>query len=207
MSGGLFGLLDDVAAIARLAAASVDDVGAASAKASAKAAGVVVDDTAVTPQYVAGVDPQRELPIIKKIAIGSLRNKLLFILPAALLLSEFAPDWVLPVILICGGTFLAYEGAEKIWERVSGHGAAAEDVPAAEIGPEQEKTMIAGAVRTDFILSAEIMVIALNEVADEPFFARAAILVVVAFAITALVYGVVALIVKMDDVGLNLAQR
>ncbi len=207
MSAGLFGLLDDIAVLAKLAAASVDDVGAAAARASAKAAGVVVDDTAVTPQYVQGVAAQRELPIIKKIAVGSLRNKLLFILPAALLLSQFAPDWVLPVILICGGTFLAYEGAEKIWERVSGHGEAAVDEPGAEISPEQEKTMIAGAVRTDFILSAEIMVIALNEVADEAFLARAVILAVVAVGITVLVYGVVALIVKMDDVGLSLAQR
>jgi predicted DNA repair protein MutK len=207
MSAGLFGLLDDIAVLAKLAAASVDDVGAAAARASAKAAGVVVDDTAVTPQYVQGVAAKRELPIIKKIAIGSLRNKLLFILPAALLLSEFAPDWVLPVILICGGTFLAYEGAEKIWERVSGHGAEADDAPAAEISPEQEKTMIAGAVRTDFILSAEIMVIALNEVAAEAFVARAVILAVVAVGITILVYGVVAAIVKMDDLGLSLAGR
>ncbi len=207
MSAGLFGLLDDIAAIARLAAASVDDVAAAAGRASAKAAGVVVDDTAVTPQYVQGVAAQRELPIIKKIAIGSLRNKLLFILPAALLLSQFAPDWVLPLILVCGGTFLAYEGAEKVWERISGHHATGEEGLSAEITPEQEKTMTAGAIRTDFILSAEIMVIALNEVIDEPFFSRAAILVVVALGITVLVYGVVGLIVKMDDVGLALAQR
>jgi predicted DNA repair protein MutK len=208
MSAGLFGLLDDIAVLAKLAAASVDDVGAAAGRASVKAAGVVVDDTAVTPQYVQGVAAQRELPIIRKIATGSLRNKMLFILPAALLLSEFAPDWVLPVILILGGTFLAFEGAHKIWERVSGHGA--HDEPqqlATEIGPEQEKTMIAGAVRTDFILSAEIMVIALDEVSAESFVSRAVILTVVAVGITALVYGVVALIVKMDDVGLSLAQR
>src|SRR6478672_10419820 len=127
MAGGLFALLDDVATLAKLAAASVDDVGAAAGRASAKAAGVVVDDTAVTPQYVQGVAAQRELPIIKQIAVGSLRNKLLFILPAALLLSQFAPDWVLPVILVCGGTFLAYEGAEKVWERISGHHPAADE--------------------------------------------------------------------------------
>jgi predicted DNA repair protein MutK len=120
MSGGLFALLDDVAALARLAAASVDDVGAAAGRASAKAAGVVVDDTAVTPQYVAGVAAKRELPIIKKIAIGSLRNKILFILPAALVLSEFLP-WLLTPLLMLGGTYLCYEGAEKVWERVSGH--------------------------------------------------------------------------------------
>ncbi len=208
MSAGLFGLLDDIAVLARLAAASVDDVGAAAGRASAKAAGVVVDDTAVTPQYVHGVAANRELPIIKRIATGSLRNKLLFILPAALLLSQFA-DWLLPPILILGGSFLAYEGAEKIWERVSGHDAHAGELelPAAEIGPDQEKVMISGAIRTDFILSAEIMIIALKEVADESFLPRAVILAVVAVFITIAVYGVVALIVKMDDVGLMLTLR
>ncbi|MEO9325960.1 DUF808 domain-containing protein [Nocardioides sp. C4-1] len=206
MSAGLFGLLDDIAAIARIAAASIDDVGAAAGRAGVKAAGVVVDDTAVTPQYVQGVAAQRELPIIKQIAIGSLRNKLVFILPAALLLSQFAPDWVLPLILVFGGGFLAYEGAHKVWEKVSGHHPPAEKT-AGEISPEQEKTMIAGAVRTDFILSAEIMVISLNEVKEEAFLVRAATLGVVAVAITALVYGVVALIVRMDDAGLALAQK
>ncbi|MBU1801345.1 DUF808 domain-containing protein [Nocardioides sp.] len=209
MSAGLFGLLDDIAVLARLAAASIDDVGAAAGRASLKAAGVVVDDTAVTPQYVQGVAAQRELPIIKQIAIGSVRNKLLFILPAALLLSQFAPEWVLPLILVGGGTFLAYEGAHKVWEKISHHEAPqqAEGKVAAEIGPEQEKEMVGGAIRTDFILSAEIMVISLNEVLEEPFFSRAVVLVVVAIAITAVVYGVVAAIVKMDDVGLALAQR
>lgn len=209
MSAGLFGLLDDIAALARLAAASLDDVSAAAGRASIKAAGVVVDDTAVTPQYVQGVAAQRELPIIKKIALGSLRNKLLFILPAALLLSQFA-DFLLTPILMIGGTYLCYEGAEKIWERISGHHQSlAADVEHFEgtDAAEAERTTVAGAVRTDFILSAEIMVISLNEVADEPFFARAAILIVVAFGITALVYGVVALIVKMDDVGLHLAGK
>src|SRR5690349_15714928 len=116
MSAGLFGLLDDVAALARLAAASIDDVGAAAAKATAKATGVVVDDTAVTPQYVHGIAAERELPIIKKIARGSLRNKLLFILPAAMVLSQFLPAG-LPVLLILGGTYLAFEGTEKLYER------------------------------------------------------------------------------------------
>ena len=125
MAGGLFALLDDVAALARLAAASVDDIGAAAGRASAKAAGVVVDDTAVTPQYLQGSAAERELPIIKKIAVGSLRNKLLFILPAALLLSQFLPE-ALPVLLIVGGTYLAYEGAQKVWEKVTGHGSEAE---------------------------------------------------------------------------------
>lgn len=202
MSAGIFALLDDVAALARVAAASIDDVGAAAGRASAKAAGVVVDDTAVTPQYVAGVAAKRELPIIRKIAIGSVRNKLLIILPLALLLSQFLP-WLLTPILMCGGAFLCYEGAEKVWERFRGHQVEAEDAGPG-LGPEEERTMVSGAIRTDLILSAEIMVIALNEVADQPLLARAAILVVVALAITVLVYGVVALIVKMDDVGLRM---
>jgi predicted DNA repair protein MutK len=209
MSGGLFALLDDVAALAKLAAASVDDVGAAAGRASAKAAGVVVDDTAVTPQYVAGVAAKRELPIIKKIAVGSLRNKILFILPAALLFSEFLP-WLLTPLLMCGGLYLCYEGAEKVWERLGGGhhaGSTGPETPAQQFGPEHEGPMVAGAIRTDFILSAEIMVIALNEVADEPFLSRAIILLVVAVAITILVYGVVAGIVKMDDVGLHLIGR
>ncbi|KRA31479.1 MULTISPECIES: DUF808 domain-containing protein [unclassified Nocardioides] len=205
MSAGLFGLLDDVAAIAKLAAASVDDVGAAAGRATTKAAGVVIDDTAVTPQYVRGLAAERELPIVKQIAIGSIRNKLLIILPAALLLSEFLPD-LLPIILMAGGTFLAYEGAHKVWHMVSDHGE--HDTPVTEVSPEAEKAMISGAIRTDLILSAEIMVIALADIDDDAsFWARLAILVVVAIVITIAVYGVVALIVKMDDVGLNLAQR
>ena len=127
MSAGLFGLLDDVAALARLAAASVDDIGAAAGRATAKAAGVVIDDTAVTPQYVHGIAAERELPIIKRIAIGSLRNKLLFILPAALLLSQFVP-WLLTPILMLGATYLCYEGAEKVWGRIRGHDAHAAPV-------------------------------------------------------------------------------
>src|SRR6201991_222191 len=153
MSAGLFGFLDDVAALARLAAASVDDIGAATGRARPKAAGVVIDDTAVTPQYVHGIAAERELPIIKRIAIGSLRNKILFILPAALLLSQFVP-WLLAPILMLGGTYLCYEGAEKVWERLSGHD---EHELAAEEGPEAEDGMVASAIRTDFILSAEIM--------------------------------------------------
>ncbi len=208
MSAGLFGLLDDIAAIAKLAAASVDDVGAAAGRATTKAAGVVVDDTAVTPQYVHGLAADRELPLVKKIAFGSIRNKLLIILPLALLLSQFLPD-ALPIILMIGGTYLAFEGAEKVWERISHHDDHVGDLPtpSVEIGPEAEKRMVAGAVRTDLILSAEIMVIALDEIADEGFWARLAILVVVAFVITIAVYGVVALIVKMDDAGLLLTQR
>lgn len=206
MAGGLAALLDDIAALAKLAAASVDDVGAAAGRASAKAAGVVIDDTAVTPRYVHGFSPDRELPIVRRIAVGSLRNKLLFILPAALLLSQFLP-WLLTPILMVGGTYLAYEGAEKIWELVSGHATEHTTTPVAVQGEATEKSMVSGAIRTDFILSAEIMVIALNEVADEPLLSRAIILAIVALAITALVYGVVGLIVKMDDIGLHLAGR
>ncbi len=206
MSVGLVALLDDIAALAKLAAASLDDIGAAASRASAKAAGVVIDDTAVTPRYTQGFSPQRELPIIKRIAIGSLRNKLLFILPAAMLLSQFLP-MVLTPLLMLGGTYLCFEGAEKIIATVLGHGGHDEAAGAAAGTPEHEEKMVAGAIRTDFILSAEIMVISLNEVANEPFVSRAIILVVVAIGITALVYGVVALIVKMDDIGLNLAER
>ncbi len=204
MSAGLFGLLDDIAALARMAAASVDDIGAAAGKATAKAAGVVIDDTAVTPQYVHGIAAERELPIIKKIAIGSLRNKILFILPAALLLSQFVP-WLLTPILMLGATYLCFEGAEKVWGWIRPH--ETHGAPAAATGGDAEKYMVTGAIRTDFILSAEIMVIALNEVTDQPFLPRLIILVVVALVITAAVYGVVAAIVKMDDIGLNLAQR
>src|SRR3954453_14612749 len=163
MSAGLAALLDDVAAIARVAAASVDDLAAGAGRASVKAAGVIVDDTAVTPRYVQGFAPERELPMIRRIATGSLRNKLLFILPAALLLSELLP-WLLNPILMIGGVYLCFEGAEKLWELVSPH-AHAVQAPAATEGPEHEDALVAGAVRTDFILSAEIMVISLNEVA------------------------------------------
>ncbi|HRW36739.1 MAG TPA: DUF808 domain-containing protein, partial [Aquihabitans sp.] len=205
MAGGLVGLFDDVAAIAKLAAASIDDVGAAAGKASVKAAGVVVDDTAVTPAYVRGLAADRELPIIQRIALGSLRNKLLLILPVALLLSAVAPT-VVEVILMFGGCFLAYEGAHKVVHALR-HDDHDHDEPVVEQGPEAEATTIAGAIRTDFILSAEIMVISLKEVIDEPLVSRGIILAIVGVLITVVVYGVVALIVKMDDVGLKLAQR
>jgi hypothetical protein len=204
MSAGLAALLDDVAVLVKAGAASLDDVAAGTTRASVKAAGVIVDDAAVTPRYVQGFTPDRELPVIKRIAIGSLRNKLLFILPAALLLSELLP-WLLTPILMIGGTYLCFEGAEKLWEMVHPHAHGAEETATVQ-GPEQEKALVGGAIRTDFILSAEIMVISLNEVADEPLLSRAAILVAVALAITAGVYGAVALIVKMDDAGLRLAK-
>jgi len=203
MASGLAALLDDVAAIARLAAASLDDVSAAAGKASMKAAGVVVDDTAVTPTYVTGFSPQRELPMIGRIALGSLRNKLLILLPVALLLSAFLPAAITPLLMI-GGTFLCFEGAEKILEWL--HGGHGEEGAAEEGDPAQlEQAKVSGAIRTDLILSAEIMAIALSDVASHPVMTQAAALVIVSLLVTAGVYGVVALIVKLDDIGLHFA--
>jgi predicted DNA repair protein MutK len=205
MAGGLVALLDDVAAIAKLAAASLDDVAGASARAGAKAAGVVIDDTAVTPRYVVGLAPQRELPIIGKIALGSLRNKLIFLLPAALLLSAFAP-WAITPILMAGGAFLCFEAAEKILETLIG-GHETEQAAAVLDARQLEDRQVSGAIRTDLILSAEIMAIALSELPDLPIATQAIALALVGIAITLGVYGVVALIVKMDDIGLHLAKR
>ena len=188
MAGGLAALLDDVAMIAQLTSVT-----------STKAMAVVIDDAAVTPRYVTGLSPARELPIIWRIAKGSLRNKAI-ILVVALALSQFIP-WVLTPVLMIGGLYLCFEGAEKIWEAVSGHH---EQEPAADRGDED--TLVRGAVTTDFILSAEIMVISLNSLAGEGFWYRAISLALVGVLITALVYGVVALIVKMDDVGLKLKE-
>jgi len=205
MAGGLVALLDDVAAIAKLAAASLDDVAGASARAGAKAAGVVIDDTAVTPRYVVGLAPQRELPIIGKIALGSLRNKLIFLLPAALLLSAFAP-WAITPILMAGGAFLCFEASEKILETLTGgHEEAADAAPVdAKV---LEDRQVSGAIRTDLILSGEIMAIALSELPDMAIGTQAIALALVGIAITVGVYGVVAAIVKMDDIGLHLAAR
>lgn len=204
---GLLALLDDVAALAKLAAASLDDVAGGAAKASAKAAGVVVDDAAVTPQYVAGARPARELPMIRRIAKGSLVNKAI-ILVALLILSSLVP-WILTPLLMLGGTYLCFEGAEKIWHwirsrRGHGHDDAA---PAAEKAQQSEDQVVRGAITTDFILSCEIMVISMNEVAHEGLVTQALILIVVGLAITLGVYGVVGLIVKMDDIGLHIAER
>src|SRR3546814_370016 len=206
MPSGLAALLDDVAAIAKLSAASIDDIGAAASRAGMKAAGVVVDDTAVTPRYVTGFTPDRELPIIARIAKGSLKNKLLIILPVALALSALLP-WAITPLLMLGGAYLCYEGAEKVWEAVSGAKHSLAEVAAELNSEDHERKMVAGAVRTDFILSAAIMAIALAEVASEPFLTRAAILALVAVAIHIGVYGAVGLIVKMDDIGLHLAER
>lgn len=205
MAGGLVALLDDVAALARMAAASLDDVAAGAMKAGAKAAGVVIDDTAVTPQYLEGVTPNRELPIVKKIAIGSIRNKLLFILPVILILSEFVP-WVLTPVLMLGGTYLCFEGAEKVYEKFRGNHAEKAE-PAVAQGANAEDRIVKSAVTTDFVLSAEIMVISLDQVVDSGFWVRTAILILVALVITVLVYGVVGLLVKMDDIGLAMTKK
>ena len=206
MPGGLVALLDDVAVIARVAAASIDDVGMAASKAGTKAVGVVIDDAAVTPSYVTGFTPDRELPIIYKITRGSLINKLLILLPAALVLSFFLP-WSITPFLMLGGAYLSYEGAEKVIEKLGGakHGATLE-YPITDFA-EFEKKRVKGAIRTDLILSAEIMAITLNEVAAESLMTRAGVLAVVGIGITFVVYGAVAMIVKMDDVGLHLAKK
>ncbi|MFZ5745792.1 MAG: DUF808 domain-containing protein [Pseudomonadota bacterium] len=206
MPTGLVALLDDISVIAKAAAASIDDVGVAAAKAGSKAAGVVIDDAAVTPSYVTEFTPDRELPIIWQIAKGSLKNKLLFLLPAALVLSEFLP-WAITPLLMMGGLFLCYEGAEKVLEKLGGakHGETLEDPIEDMAAFEQERT--AGAIRTDFILSAEIMAITLAAVANETLINRGIILALVGIVITVAVYGVVALIVKMDDIGLHMVQE
>jgi uncharacterized protein len=206
MPSGLAALLDDIATITKVAAASIDDVAAAATKAGVKAAGVVIDDTAVTPRYVTGFTPDRELPVIARIAKGSLINKIAFILPAALLLSYFLP-WAITPILMAGGAYLCFEGVEKLIEAVQPDDDTLEEEVAELSSAEHEKTMVSGAVRTDFILSAEIMAIALAEVAENSIWMQAGILFLVAIVITIGVYGAVGLIVKMDDIGLHMAQR
>jgi predicted DNA repair protein MutK len=208
MGIGLIGLLDDVAAIAKVAAASLDDVASQAAKAGVKAAGVVIDDTAVTPGYVIGFSPKRELPIVGKIAAGSLRNKLLILLPAALALSYFLP-WTITPLLMLGGAYLCYEGVEKVLEAVMPHHAHQHEaqlgtVASNALSLEDEK--VASAIKTDFILSAEIMAITLAALPVGSLWKQALVLALVAVGITVAVYGVVALIVKTDDVGLALAK-
>ncbi|MGP6173571.1 DUF808 domain-containing protein [Corynebacterium sp. A21] len=204
MPGGLAALLDDIAAIARTAAATVDDVAAAAGKTSAKAAGVVIDDAAVTPKYVSNASPARELPMIWRITKGSFRNKLIIILPIILLLNWLAP-WALTPLLMLGGTYLCFEGAEKIWHKLTGQHAT--ETPATDEGPESEDKLVKGAIMTDLILSAEIMVISLNEVATQTFWMQLSVLLIVAIGVTVLVYGAVGLLVKMDDLGLRMIEK
>ncbi|MCG7240800.1 MULTISPECIES: DUF808 domain-containing protein [Corynebacterium] len=205
MAGGLFALLDDVALIARSAASSVDDVAALAGKTSVKAAGVVVDDAAVTPQYVEGIKPQRELPMIWRITKGSLINKLVIILPIAMILSWIAP-WALTPILMCGGTYLCFEGAEKILHHLLPH-REKETESVQEKGADAEDSLVKSAITTDLILSSEIMVISLNEVIDQPFWMRLGALIFVGILLTLGVYGAVSLLVKMDDIGMALNER
>jgi len=209
LSIGLIALFDDVAALAKMAAASLDDVAAQTAKAGAKAAGVVIDDAAVTPRFVLGFEAKRELPIVGKIAMGSLRNKILVLLPASLLLSYFLPSLITPLLMI-GGAYLCYEGTEKALEtifphQVHGHEAQLGTVALNPHTLEDEK--VASAIKTDFILSAEIMAIALATASDQSIAIQALVLAVVGIGITIAVYGVVALIVKADDIGVALARR
>jgi len=206
MPSGLAALLDDIAGITKLAAASLDDVSGAAGKAGVKAAGVVVDDTAVTPGYAMGFTPDRELPIVWKIAVGSFRNKLLFLLPGALILSAFAP-WAITPILMVGGAYLAFEATEKIIEAFVEHEVAGDEVEDFALSSaELEAQKVGGAIRTDLILSGEIMAIALADVADKPLAIQAAALAIIGVLLTVAVYGVVGLIVKMDDIGLHLAK-
>ncbi|WP_207477463.1 DUF808 domain-containing protein [Arenibaculum pallidiluteum] len=212
MSTGLIALLDDVAALAKVAAASLDDAAGQAARAGAKAAGVVVDDAAVTPRYVVGFTAERELPIIGRIALGSLKNKLLYLLPAALLLSLVAP-WAITPLLMLGGAFLCYEGAEKVieavWPHAAHHGHGGEPPGPAGTPHQFEEQKVRSAIKTDLILSAEIMAITLSTVAAETssFWTQVLVLALVGAGITVLVYGAVALIVKADDAGVALAQN
>ena len=205
MAGGLLALLDDVALIARQAAASVDDIAGMTAKTSTKAAGVVIDDAAVTPQYVSGITPARELPMIWRITKGSLRNKLVFILPIALLLNAFAP-WALTPILMLGGAYLAFEGAEKIVNKLSSDSDEQAE-QAASKSEQDEDNLVNSAIRTDLILSTEIMVISLDEVKDQPVWMEAVVLIAVGIFLTVAVYGAVALLVKIDDIGRGMIER
>lgn len=202
---GLLALLDDVAAIAKLAASQLDDIAAQAVKASSKSAGVVIDDAAVTPKYVTGLPAARELPIVAKIARGSIFNKLIILLPALLIMQAVAP-WLITPLLIAGGSYLCFEGAEKIWHALSNHDEPgpqrAEKLSAAHLETQRVK----GAIKTDFILSAEIMTIALASIETDSLWMRALALALVAIIITALVYGAVALLVKLDDIGLKLSQ-
>lgn len=207
MSGGLVALLDDIATLAKVTASSIDDVAANAVKASSKAVGVVIDDTAVTPQYVSGLSPARELPIIGKIARGSLINKLFIILPIALLLTWLAPQ-VLPFLLIVGGAYLCFEGGEKVLEKLGwlpGHHEE-HDEGGATSPEELEKGIVASATRTDLILSAEIMLVSMAGLGGETGVMRVAVLIGVAFFMTFFVYGLVALLVKADDFGARLAR-
>ena len=209
MSGGLLALLDDVAAITKVAASSLDDIAAQTVKAGSKAAGIVIDDAAVTPRYVVGFASDRELPIIGKIAWGSIKNKLVILLPGALALSFFAP-WAITPLLMVGGLFLCFEGYEKVRALISPHAEAGAPAPALDESLDAkalEDQKVASAIRTDMILSAEIMAITLAQITTPTFLNKAMVLAAVGIAVTVAVYGAVALIVKADDLGVHLAKN
>jgi uncharacterized protein len=210
MATGLLALLDDVAALVKVSAASLDDVPTQVAKTTGKVSGIVIDDTAVTPKYVVGLDPKRELSIIYQIAKKSLINKVIFLAPAALVLGYFAPV-VIPYLLMIGGAFLCFEGYEKVHSLFSKSKHEPQDELTEDmkvITPEElEKERVTGAVRTDFILSAEIVAIAFATVAENPLVTQIVVLLTVAIFITVAVYGFVALIVKADDIGMHMAQE
>ncbi|ARC87557.1 DUF808 domain-containing protein [Rhodovulum sp. MB263] len=205
---GLLALLDDVAAIAKVASASVDDVVGQAVKASSKAAGAVIDDAAVTPKYLRGFSPARELPIVWSIARGSLFNKLVILLPLALLLSQFAP-WAIAPLLMLGGCYLCFEGVEKVLHALGPHEAHAEagsDLPLSAARLEEAK--VRGAIKTDFILSAEIMTIILAAMPEHmTLWMEAGAMALAGALITVVVYGAVGLIVKADDIGLAMAEK
>lgn len=202
---GLLALLDDVATLMKLAASQLDDVAGHAAKAGSKTAALVIDDGAVTPKYVHGLPAAREVPIVMRIARGSLFNKVVILLPGALLLSAFVP-WLLTPLLMLGGAYLCFEGAEKIWHKVAHRSEHEAKKPTTLDAAHLEEKRVKGAIKTDFILSAEITAMALSVVEAEGLVTQGAVLLVVAFGITALVYGAVALLVKGDDFGLRLSQ-
>jgi len=209
MATSLLLLLDDIASV-------LDDVGVMTKVATAKTAGVIGDDLALNAHQVTGVEPARELAVVWRVALGSLRNKAILV-PTALALSWLAP-WAVGPLLMLGGAYLCYEGVEKLLHSIlSGskhrHGRVAADpdrhadLPAAKSPSTVERDKIAGAVRTDFILSAEIIVITLGVVAGQSLGIQLGVLVAVALMMTVGVYGLVAAIVRLDDLGLTLALR
>jgi predicted DNA repair protein MutK len=200
MSGGLIALLDDVALLAKQAAASLDDIAAGAARSASGTIPVLIDDAAVTPQYVNSISPKRELPVIWKITLGSLKNKFFLVVPLALILSWLAP-WALPYLLILGGLYLSFEGGHKVleWLKLVDH-------HETESGSD-EREIVRAATRTDLVLSTEIMLISLAGIETDNWIMRALMLCLIAIGMTIAVYGTVALLVKVDDIGLHLAAR
>jgi len=195
----LLALLDDIVTV-------LDDVSALSKVAAQKTAGVVGDDVALSAQQTAGLRPDRELPVVWAVAKGSLRNKAILV-PAALAVSAFVP-WAMMPLLMLGGTYLCYEGFEKLAHKLVRRQFRDDGPPDPSLDlVSVEKAKIKGAVRTDFVLSAEIIVITLSNVANAPFVTRVGVLVGIALIMTAGVYGLVGGIVKLDDVGLHLSRR